>query len=108
MGWGVGTDATYEDWLERWLNARADKIGLDRRYEVLNFAMAAYGPAQRLERFRIDAADYRPDLVLYSATMLDPRLSQIHLCDLLRYRADPTYDFIRRVLDDAGLDRRRP
>ena len=53
------TDATYEDWLEEWLNARAAKIGLDRRFEVINFAMAAYGPTQRLERFRTFAAALR-------------------------------------------------
>ncbi|QDV38694.1 SGNH/GDSL hydrolase family protein [Tautonia plasticadhaerens] len=103
MGWGVDVEDTYENWLEDWLNARAEKIGLDRRFEILNFAMAAYGPAQRLERFRTYAAGFDPDLVLYSGTMLDPRLSEIHLCDLIRYRADPTYDFVRAVLDVARL-----
>lgn len=103
MGWGVHVSQTYENWLEEWLNARAVKIGLDRRFEILNFAMAAHGPAQRFERFRTDAVNYDPDLVLYSGTMLDPRLSEIHLCDLLRYRADPTYDFVKAVLQVAGL-----
>jgi hypothetical protein len=103
MGWGVDVSQTYENWLEEWLNARAVKIGLDRKFEVLNFAMAAHGPAQRLERFRTFAARFDPDLVLYSGTMLDPRLSEIHLCDLLRYRADPTYDFVRAILDVAAL-----
>ncbi|RUL81622.1 SGNH/GDSL hydrolase family protein [Tautonia sociabilis] len=103
MGWGVDVDATYENWLEDWLNARAEKIGLDRRFEVINFAMAAYGPAQRLERFRTLAAGFDPDLVLYSGTMLDARLSEIHLCDLIRYRADPSYDFVRSVIAAAKL-----
>lgn len=103
MGWGVRTEETYENRLEDWLNHYANTHGLGRRFEVLNFACAAYGPAQRLETYRRKAAAFDPDLVLYSVTMLDPRLSQIHLCEVLQHRADPTYDFIRQALDRAGL-----
>jgi len=103
MGWGVDVHETYENQFERWLNERADRIGLDRRFEVLNFAMAAYGPSQRMEAYMRKARRFEPDLVIFSATMLDPRLSQIHLCDVLGYRADPTYDFVHRTLALAGL-----
>ena len=57
MGWGVGTDETYENLLEDWLNAHAAKRGDRRRFEILNFAVAAYGPAQRLETYRRRARD---------------------------------------------------
>ena len=50
--------------------------------------MAAYSPVQRLESFRRKARQLDPDLVIYSATMLDPRLTQIHVCGLLQDRAD--------------------
>jgi hypothetical protein len=103
MGWGVGTDETYENRLEDWLNRHAAKRGLPRRFEVLNFAVAAYGPAQRLESYRRKAAEFRPDLVLYSATMLDLRLLEIHLCGLLQSRVDLRYDFLRKAVADAGL-----
>ncbi len=103
MGWGVGTDETYENRLERWLGSHAERRGLPRRFEVLNFAVAAYGPAQRLETVRRKAAGFDPDLVVYSATLLDPRLLEIHLCGLIQNRVDPKYDFLRHALADAHL-----
>ena len=97
MGWGVGTEETYVNLLEDWLNAHAARRGLARRFEVLNFAVAAYSPLQRLEAFRRKAVAFQPDLVLYSATMLDTRLIEIHLCDLLqRTSTCPTTSSARR------------
>ncbi len=103
MGWGVATADTYESRLEGWLNAHAARRGLARRFEVLNFAVAAYGPAQRLEVYRRKAAAFDPDLVLYSATMLDPRLLEIHLCGLVQNRVDPRHAFLRRAIREANL-----
>jgi hypothetical protein len=80
MGWGVDAGAIYAKLLEGWLNAHAARRGLARRFEVLNFAVAAYSPAQRLESCRRKAARFGPDLVLYATTMLDPRLTAIHVC----------------------------
>jgi hypothetical protein len=104
MGWGVETDQTYENQLEDWLNAHAAKHGLTRRFEVLNFAMAAYSPLHRLETFERKARDFQPDLVLYSATRLDTRLLQIHLVNLLQERLDPKFDFARDAYARAGID----
>ena len=98
MGWGVGLEETYENRLEDWLNAHARLRGLDRRFEVLNFAMAAYSPTHRLETYVRKVRDAEPDLVLYSVTMLDARLLDIHLRSLLRERIDPKYDFLRQAL----------
>jgi hypothetical protein len=103
MGWGAGTDQTYENRLEDWLNAHASRRGLGRRFEVLNFAVPAYSPLQRLETFRRKAAGFRPDLVLYSTTMLDPRLLELQVCKLLQCRIDLPDAFLRRILDDAGI-----
>ena len=103
MGWGVGDDESYVDLLEAWLNGHAGVIGSPRRFEILNFAVAAYSPMQRLEAYRRKAAALRPDLVIYSATMLDTRLIEIHLCDMLQQRVDLKYDFLRRAIDDAGI-----
>lgn len=102
MGWGVGTDETYENRLEDWLNAHAAKRGVRRRFEVVNFAMAAYSPVHRLESFRRKAGAYRPDLVLYSATMLDTRLLEIHVRNLLVEGLDPGYAFLREELAAIG------
>jgi hypothetical protein len=105
MGWGIGTEETYVNLLEDWLNAHAAKRGLSRRFEVLNFAVAAYGPLQRLEAYRRKARPFRPDMVIYSATMLDTRLMEIHLCDLFRGHATvpPDYEFVSETIRAAGL-----
>ena len=51
---------------------------------MLNFAVAAYSPMQRLDVLRRKVMAFHPDLVIYSATTLDLRLMEIHLCDMLR------------------------
>ena len=107
MGWGVTYQETYSHQLAgmaepAWPAAGASTA--DRRFEVLNFAVAAYSPLQRLETFRRKAMAFQPDLVIYSATMLDLRLMEIHLCDALRNGADLTYDFLKAILDRAGID----
>jgi hypothetical protein len=105
MGWGVAYQETYTHRLEQWLNQHASRQGIDsdRRFEVLNFAVAAYSPLQRLETLRRKVLAFQPDMVIYSATMLDLRLMEIHLCDALRTRADLTYDFVGKILDRAGV-----
>ena len=104
MGWGVATPDTYENRLERWLNAEAGRRGLPRRFEVLNFSVAAYGPAQRYDAFHRRALPYAPDLVLLSATLLDPRLTEIHLGGLIKNEVDLKYDFFRDAVAAAGID----
>lgn len=103
MGWGVATDQTYENLLEDWLNAESSRRGLDRRFEVLNFAVAAYGPAQRYDVFHRKVVAYRPDLVLFSETLLDPRLVEIHLGALIRNGVDLKYPFFREAVAAAGI-----
>lgn len=103
MGWGIGTEDTYVNRLEDWLNAHAAKRGSRRRFEVLNFAVAAYSPLQRLEAFRRKALAFKPDMVIYSATTLDTRLMEIHICDLFRGHAPIPYAFLRDAIADAGL-----
>jgi hypothetical protein len=105
MGWGVRYQDTYVNRLQGWLNAgaQAPRPGRPRRYEVLNFAVAAYSPLQRLEALRRKVLAFRPDLVIYSATTLDVRLMEIHLCDMLENGVDVRYDFVREALDRAGV-----
>ena len=78
-------------------------VRVKRRFEVLNFAVAAYSPLQRLESYRRKAREFHPDLVIYSATMLDTRLMEIHLCDLFRGHSDLGFDFVRSTIVSAGL-----
>jgi hypothetical protein len=108
MGWGVSTDETYENCLEDWLNAHAVRRGLSRRFEVLNFAIAAYAPLQRLESFGRKAARFEPDVVLYSATMLDTRLLEIYLCNMLERQAPVRRDIVLETLNSAGVSLSQP
>lgn len=105
MGWGVDIDEIYIKNLENWLNIHAVRRGMRRRFEVVNFAVAAYSPVQRLESFRRRAAAFDPDMVIYSATMLDIRLTEIHLCDLFQDPGvnDLGFDFLRKIVADAGI-----
>ena len=80
---------------------------------MLNFAVAAYSPMQRLDVLRRKVLAFHPDLVIYSATTLDMRLMEIHLCEMLRKNVDLKYDFISQASsslasidkDDVRLDR---
>jgi hypothetical protein len=103
MGWGVGTEETYVNLLEDWLNAHAARRGMSRRFEVLNFAVAAYSPMQRWEAFRRKAVAFDPDMVLYSATLLDTRLIEIYLCDLIQSDVHLPDNFLRAAFAEAGI-----
>jgi hypothetical protein len=105
MGWGVRYQDSYAYQLQEWLNTHAARQGFasGRRFEVLNFAVAAYSPLQRLESFRRKAKEFQPDLVIFSSTMLDSRLAEIHLCDVFRTRAEIPFDFARQAVERAGV-----
>jgi hypothetical protein len=63
----------------------------------------AYSPLQRLDALRRKVLAFQPDLVIYSATMLDIRLMEIHLRDVLRKGIDLRYDFLREAVAQAGV-----
>ena len=69
--------------------------------------MAAYSPMQRLETLRGKVMAFQPDLVIYSATTLDIRLMEIHLCDMLRKNVDLKYDFLHEAMAMAAVEPRR-
>ncbi len=70
---------------------------------MLNFAVAAYSPLQRLETLRRKVLAFHPDLVIYSATTLDVRLMEIHICDMLRKGVDLRYAFLKQAIAKAGV-----
>jgi hypothetical protein len=105
MGWGVKYQDTYLHRLQEWLGAEAARSGSPRprRFEVLNFAVMAYSPLQRLDTLRRKVLAFQPDLVIYSATMLDIRLMEIHLRDMLRKGVDLRYEFLREAVAQSGI-----
>lgn len=105
MGWGVSTDNTYENRLEDWLNARAKERGDKRRFEILNFAVAAYSPEQRLEMYRRSARKFQPDIVFYATTLLDARLTEINLGDCLINQVDlSNYPILTSIVAQSEYD----
>ncbi len=106
MGWGVSREESYVGRLETWLaeHASRKKPTSPRRFEVLNLAVAAYSPLQRLETLTRKALQFQPDLVLYSATTLDTRLLEIHLRELLHKKVDLKFDFVKRAIAESGID----
>ena len=105
MGWGVRYQETYINKLEKWLDRHAglQHVSPPRKFEVLNFAVAAYSPMQRLEVLRRKVMEFEPDLVMYSATTLDLRLMEIHT-DMLRKNVDLNYDFMTEAKNLAAID----
>ena len=105
MGWGVRYQDTYANRLQDWLGACAAQRGSARarRFEVLNFAVMAYSPLQRLDTLRRKVLAFRPDMVIYSASTLDVRLTEIHLCDMLPKGVDLRYDFLKAVVAEAKV-----
>jgi hypothetical protein len=105
MGWGVQYQDTYVNIFQEWLKEHAGRLHLTspRQFEVLNFAVAAYSPLQRLETLKRKVLRFRPDMVIYSATTLDLRLMEIHLCDLFRKRVNLKYDFVGDIVALAGV-----
>jgi hypothetical protein len=59
---------------------------------------------QRLEVLRRKVMAFQPDMVIYSATTLDLRLMEIHLCDILRKKVGLKYDFINQFVSLASID----
>ncbi len=105
MGWGVATNDTYENRLEDWLNQQARARGDNRHFEILNFAVAAYSPTQRLATYRRRVRKFKPDFVIYATTLLDSRLTEIHLADSLSNGVDLSeFDYLTSVVEEAGYD----
>ncbi len=105
MGWGVRYQDTYANRLQDWLDAVSTGRGSlrSRRFEVLNFAVAAYSPLQRFETLHRNGLAFCPDLVIYSATTLDVRLMEIHLLEMLRNGVNLRYPFLRQAISEAGV-----
>jgi D-alanyl-lipoteichoic acid acyltransferase DltB (MBOAT superfamily) len=62
MGGGIEDALTFENQAEDRLNAATDSP--HRRYEILNFSVAGYGPAAQLWRLERDVWPFEPDAVV--------------------------------------------
>ncbi len=72
-GSGGPRQNSYPEQLERMLDAHATGT----RFEVLNFGVPGYNIGQVVERFRVRALPFEPDIVVYGYVLNDPQAFSI-------------------------------
>lgn len=102
MGSGVADDDTFTRLLEQRLNQGAGASG--RRFEVLNFGVAAYALTQQLAILDEKVARFKPDMVVFtdSPKLVSPVIQ--HLLHTIVFHQDaPGFAGLNRVLQDSGV-----
>jgi len=100
-GQGAPFQGTYEALLERRLN---DDTRGAPAVEILNFAVGSYNATQSMETAKVKAAPYRPDVYVFPLSKLSVyRGWAQHIALLLNAGIDLKYDYLRRVVRDAGV-----
>jgi hypothetical protein len=103
FGNGVENDETFESLLEERLNVGAG--GDDSpRYELLNFAVGAYTPLQRLVQLEDTVIGFEPDYIVYVEHAKAAGTIRYNVNEALRTGADLRYAFIADVVSRAGIE----
>jgi hypothetical protein len=100
MGYGVNNDEVYTRLLERWLNGW---VGLSRRVEVVNLAVAGDSPTRRLARLQKEAGRWSADWLLCDASAFDTWLEDAHIHSVLQRGLPIPYPFVRDAIERTGL-----
>jgi lysophospholipase L1-like esterase len=107
-GWGTNPGETFEARLEERLNAAHLPPGVDA-IEVLNFGVDGYRLTQVRECALTKAVRWEPDVYVVSlGPLAGPQMWTAHLAGLVREGRDLKYDTLRRIAEEAGLDRYDP
>ncbi|MBI1966762.1 MAG: hypothetical protein HYS40_02125 [Gemmatimonadetes bacterium] len=104
MGAGVGDGETFEWLLEDKLNRAPAAVEPGRRYEILNFGVAAYSVAQQLLILEPRVLPFQPHAIYL---VVHPREASIlveHLTNMARDGVAIPYDFLRSKVAAAGID----
>ncbi|MEM7205020.1 MAG: hypothetical protein AAF628_32500 [Planctomycetota bacterium] len=102
MGSGVGNDETFENLVEDGLTADPPPGGL-ARYEILNFAVAGYGPLQRVWSFEHRATRFSPDVVLYVAHENEVYRVKRHLASAWNRGVPLPFPELEAIYAEAGI-----
>ena len=100
MGSGVEDDETFENVVERRLNAGSDST----RYEILNFAVGGYGLAQQIAVAEEDVFAFDPDALLYVLQPGELRRLVVRLYPVISAGKEVTIPYYRDVLAELGVD----
>lgn len=104
-GWGTNLGETFEARLEEALNAEFLPDAY-RAIEILNFGVDGYRMTQVRECATTKAIQWQPDLYVVSiGPLAGPKMWTAHLAGLVREGKDLKYDTLRRIHDEADLDR---
>jgi D-alanyl-lipoteichoic acid acyltransferase DltB (MBOAT superfamily) len=107
MGWGVEDNQTFEVLLEDHLNREhAGKYRV--KYEILNFGTPGYQPLQQLMVLEEKAFAFGPNTVFYVAAGREASRSALYLAEVVRNKVDIPYDYLRKVVQQAGIDAKTP
>lgn len=101
MGSGVAQDSVFDNLLEKMLN---DSLSEKRRkkYEVLNFAVGGYHPAQQVWVMENKVRDFHPDLVLQIVHPEDRSRNNVYMSTLVHNGYDLVYPELNNIRYAAG------
>jgi GDSL-like Lipase/Acylhydrolase family len=100
MGYGVEAEDVYTRHLERWLKQR---VGPDRRVEVVNLAVAGDSPTRRLARMQQEAGRFDADWLLCDATAMDSWLEETHVHSVLQRGIRIPFSFVEDAVRHSGV-----
>jgi D-alanyl-lipoteichoic acid acyltransferase DltB (MBOAT superfamily) len=103
MGGGVPDERTFENVAEDRLNAQ----GGGRRYEILNFSRAGYGPAARLWLLERSVWPFRPDAVIVTGVD-DLKWISREVVGGAAGRYAPPFEAMAAAASQAGIDPSTP
>lgn len=104
LGTGVEQGHNFEAVLEQRLNQEFASSG--RRFEILNFSVDGYLPAQRLLTLEEKALPFQPDITLYGAGLRDTVMD--HFAQMYHEGRASPFPLVDDVVRRAGVDRSMP
>jgi hypothetical protein len=100
MGYGVDAEDVYTRHLERWLNER---VGPERRVEVVNLAVAGDSPTRRLARMQQEVGRFDADWLVCDATAMDSWLEETHVHSVLQRGISIPFPFVQNAVRHSGV-----
>jgi D-alanyl-lipoteichoic acid acyltransferase DltB (MBOAT superfamily) len=100
MGMGVPDGQTIDAYLEDQLNEAAQH---GRRYEVLNFGVAAYSLVQQLRLLDVKVYQFAPDVVIITDTRTAAKPVVAHLTRIVADGIENPYPGLREIVQRAGI-----
>jgi hypothetical protein len=104
LGSGVNVEETYQSLVEEMLNNSSDG-SVYKSYEILNFAVPAYGPIEKLMLFEDKSLKYTPDLLLFGGELTDGKRATDKIVSAVREGKPLPYEYLTGLAKQAGVTR---